>query len=609
VAILNDFRTRTCLKKRIPTQSRDPLILLRKIPHFIAHYFPIIYPYFQTIHSVVQGGCTHVHFAPVTRIFGGRDMIDKDRRYVRKIVELTEMEVLKGKRLEFDSIAEMLVCRAQEIPEETYVLYYDEIVTYAQVNERANRVGNFLKEKGVGKGDIVSVMVLNSPDVYYTMFGAQKLGAIAGAINYMLKGPEIAYVLEDSKPKVAFVGSDYMEEFAKGWKQSAHQPVVIEVLTAITHKADIASGTLKEILDSYSSEECFVPQSPEDPFLLLYSSGTTGMPKGILLSNKNQLTICKDRGRMGVSRPGDIFLIILPMFHTNPLCVYTYPCLYMGLTLCIRRTFSPSDFWPSILKYGVTIVQGVPAMYSYIYNAADPSTIDYDKLKLRYAFAGAAPMPPELIDGFKEKFNVEVVDGYGLTEATGVTSSSINTPENRSSIGVPYPSLEVEIMDDDNTILPYGEKGEICIKGDAVMIGYLNKPEATTEAIRNGWLYTGDMGYMDERGYLYISGRKKEMINRGGENIYPREIEIPLEGHPKITDVAVIGVSDPALGERVRACIILKEPGSMTSDEVKEYLKLRLAKYKVPEFVEFMTEFPRNPTGKILKNDLKKMFE
>jgi long-chain acyl-CoA synthetase len=172
-----------------------------------------------------------------------------------------------------------------------------------------------------------------------------------------------------------------------------------------------------------------------------------------------------------------------------------------------------------------------------------------------------------------------------------------------------YPSQEVEIMDDDNNILPYGEKGEICIRGDAVMIGYLNKPEATAETIKDGWLHTGDVGYMDELGFVYISGRKKEMINRGGENIYPREIEIPLEKHPKIAEVAVVGAYDPALGERVAACIVTQEPDSMTADEVKQYLSDKIAKYKIPEIIKFMSALPKNPTGKIIKPELKKLFD
>ncbi|KJS31409.1 MAG: AMP-binding protein [Desulfatitalea sp. BRH_c12] len=532
-------------------------------------------------------------------------MIDKSKRYVRPLVPLDELATLKGKRLNFESIAEMLVQRAAEIPDTPLVLYYDEVVTYAQCNERANRVANYLQSKGVRKGDMVSTMILNAPEVYYTMFAAQKLGAVAGAINYMLKGPEIAYVLEDAKPKVVFVGSEYMQDFAAGLAMSHHKPIVVEVVTDIDHGLSIAESTLQEILDGYPSAECLVPQSLEDPILLLYSSGTTGMPKGILLSNRNQLCICNGRATLGINQPGDIMMIILPMFHTNPLCVWTYPSIFQGLTLCIRRSFSPTDFWPAIIRYGVTIVQGVPAMFDYIYNAADPKEIDYSKLKLRLAHSGAAPMPVRLVQAFKDKFGVQVIDGYGLTEACGVSTTGSGLPPNWKAIGMAFPGLEVEIMDNDNRILAYGETGEICVKGDAVMLGYLNKPEATAESLRNGWLHTGDMGYMDEQGYIYIAGRIKEMINRGGENIYPREIEIPLEKHPKIAEVAVVGQPDPALGERVRACIVLKEPGSMRAEEVRDYLKDKIAKYKIPETVTFMESFPRNPTGKILKHQLK----
>lgn len=538
-------------------------------------------------------------------------MIDKSKRIKRELFPLETLETTKGRQLEFESLAQMVMVRASETPDAPLVYYYDDMYTYAQINRRANRVAAFLKEQGVDKGDIVSVMVLNSPQVYDTMFGAQKIGAAAGAINYMLKGPEIAYVLEDSRPKVVFVGSDYMTDFASGLALSEHKPVVVEVVTDVAHDEDVAQTTLDRILDSYPDDECLVSQDPDDPALLLYSSGTTGMPKGILLSNRNELCICKAKAMVGNGKPGDIMMIVLPMFHTNPLCVWTYPSIFQGTSLCVRKAFSPADFWPAIMQYGVTIVQGVPAMYDYVYQAADPAIIDKDKLKLRLAYCGAAPLPASLITNFKEKFNVEVVDGYGLTEACGVsvTCSSIPPKPAEGAIGTAFPLLEVEIMDDDNNIMPYGQKGEICTKGEAVMLGYLNKPEATADTLKDGWLHTGDVGYMDEEGYIYISGRLKEMINRGGENIYPREVEIPLEKHPKIAEVAVIGKPDSALGERVHACLVLFEGVTLTLEEIREYLADKIAKYKIPESVDFMESFPRNPTGKILKHKLKTMSE
>lgn len=532
-------------------------------------------------------------------------MIDKSKRYLKTRYALDSLSTLEGKRIYFDSMAEMIMTRAQEIPDKAHVYFYDEVITYAQTNERANKVANYLKEQGVKKGETCSVMVLNSPEIYYTMFGIQKLGAIAGAINYMLKGPEIAYVLDDSQPKVAFVSSGFMAEFARGYEMAQHKPVVIEVEQGVEHGTNIAEGVLSDILKKYPVDEAFVPQALDDPFMLLYSSGTTGHPKGILLSNRNQFSVCKDMARFGGNKLGDVFMIVAPMFHTNPLCVWTYPYTYQGLTLCIRKAFSPDDFWPSLARYGVTVAWAVPAMYSYVMYQVDPKTIEYDKIILRDAFSGGAPVPVELIRDFKEKFGVTVVDGYGLTEVAGVSTSSYGALFKPGSSGQAFFEQEIEIMDADNNILPYGEKGEICIKGEAVNVGYLNRPEATAETIKDGWLHTGDLGYMDEEGYIFYAGRLKEMINRGGENIYPREIELPLEAHPKIKEVAVVGQPDSALGERVKACIILKEPGTMTAEEVKDYLRDKIAKYKLPEFVEFYDDFPRNPTGKVLKNELK----
>jgi len=521
---------------------------------------------------------------------------------------LEQLSVLKGKKIEFESLAEMLVSRAAEIPDKPYVLFYDQIITYRQVNERANRVANFLKSKGIGKGDIVSFLVLNSPENFYIMFGIQKIGAIAGAVNFMLQGPEIAYLLDDSKPRIVFVGSEFMKPFAAGYGQASHKPAVVEVVTGTEHTFKPIETTLADILQHFPDDETLVPQRPDDPFLLLYSSGTTGRPKGILLKNKGELSLCKAIASTNAAREGDVFLMVLPFFHVNPICVWTYPLLYGGLTICLRKTPSPNDFWEPILDYGVTIVMGVPALYAFVLFCVDPATIDRSRLKLRYAFSGAAPMPVDLINTFKEKFNVEIIEGYGLSEACGM--STINPPLGKrkpGSIGVAMPGSEVKILDDYNREMPIGEKGEICVRGDQVMICYFNQPEATRDSIKDGWLRTGDMGYMDEEGFIFIVDRKKDMINRGGENIYPREVEMAIETHPKVREVSVIGVPDPALTEQVKAYIISHEKGSLTYEELKAFLKERLARYKIPTQMEFVDDLPRTPTGKVLKKALREL--
>jgi len=251
---------------------------------------------------------------------------------------------------------------------------------------------------------------------------------------------------------------------------------------------------------------------------------------------------------------------------------------------------------------------GVPAMYNYVYYSVDSSTVDRSALRLNFAFCGAAPLSVDLIRGFEEKFNVEIVEGYGLTECTGV--STVNPPQGKrkpGSIGVALPEQEIKIMDDDNRELPPGQKGEICIRGEAVMREYLNNPEATANTLVDGWLHTGDIAYMDEEGFLFIVDRKKDMINRGGENIYPREIEIVLEAHPAVKEVAVVGTPDVTLGEKVKAFIIPVESESPTAGDLKDYLKDRLAGYKIPEVIEFTEALPRNPTGKIMKKELRRL--
>ncbi len=519
---------------------------------------------------------------------------------------LDALPFLKGLRTSFSSLAEMIATRAEEIPERVHVVYYEQSRTYAQTNSNANRVANYLNEQGVRKGDVVSLMIMNSPQIYDAMFGAQKLGAIAGLINFASKGPEIAYTLDHAQPRVVFVGKEFMADFVLGYEAASHKPVVVEVDSDANPPAPIARTTLSEIFAQYPDDEVLVVQAPDDPTLMLYSSGTTGRPKGILISNANQLAICQSMSQLGTIQGEDTMLILLPMFHTNPICVWSFPLIYAGQTVCIRKSFSPNDFWPAITDNGVTILMGVPAMYNYVYYSIDPATIERSKLKLRWAFCGAAPLSVDLIKGFKERFNVEILEGYGLTEGTGIATANPPLGKRKvGSVGVALAGQEVRIMDDNLKEMPVNERGEICIKGASTMLGYLHNEQATAETLQEGWLRTGDIGTMDEERYFYVVDRKKDMINRGGENIYPKEIEMVLESHPSVVAAAVVGVPDEALGERVKAIIEPSADCALSAEEIKDFLADKLARYKVPEFIEFMERLPRNPTGKILKKELK----
>jgi long-chain acyl-CoA synthetase len=523
------------------------------------------------------------------------------------IIQLEAQPHLKGRRLEFESIAQMLTVRSNETPEAPHVYYYDQKLTYKDTNDRANQVANFLKEMGIKKGDIVAVMILNAPEIYYVMWGAQKLGAIALVINYCLKGQEITYVLNDSKPKVAFVGGNYMVEFTKGLDQAESKPYVVEAVTEVKHESTVPQKKLTDILDKYPTDESLVKQSLDDPFLLLYSSGTTGQAKGILLSNRAQLSQCRNFNRLGYIKGDDVMMIMLPMFHANPLCVFTYPISYSGQALCIRTKYSPSDFWPAVMQYGVTIIMGVPTMFDYILNKVDPSDIDLSKVKISYAFTGAAPLSLVTRREFKEKYNIDFLVGYGLTEGCGGNSTEPALGHfKEGSCGMTHSEEQIEIIDNEGNILPNNVDGEICIKGDCVMMGYLNKPEQFAEIMRDGFLHTGDVGHFDDEGYLYFVDRKGDMIVRGGENIYPRQIEIVLEEHPLVAAVAVIGIPDKCLGQRVKAYIVPRQKGSMTAEATKQWLLERIAKYKVPEFYEFVERLPRTPSGKVQKFVLRK---
>lgn len=508
----------------------------------------------------------------------------------------------------FTSLGEMIEKRSEEMSEKEILVYYDENYTYKQFNENTNRLANFLKDTGFRKGNVLATYTFNSPQMLFSFFAVHKLGGAVTPINTGWKGEEVIHQINHSDATHLLIHSEFL-------------PIIEEVkdrLTGLKEIIVIGENYEKKYLsyekeiEKYSPERNFeIAAGLEDIAFLYYTSGTTGKPKGVPLLHRNIMSYWAAGARAPGMGGGPVlkdatltFLIILPLFHVNAMMT-SMNCLYGGIKICLRKKFSAREFWEVVEKYKVNIVSAVPAVYSILLKDEE-NYKKYNRSSLFLCITGAAEISPETIKKFEEKFGVMVYEGYGLTE--GTVASTMNPLGQRKigSIGKPLPGQTVAIMDDRGNLLGPGEIGEIVVKGDNVMKGYYKDEEATRETIDSeGWLHTGDMGYYDEEGYFYIVGRKKDMIIRGGENIYPKEIENTLYEHPNIMESAVVPVPDEVMGEEVGAYIVPRPGSSLTEEEVIQFCKSRLADYKVPRYIKFVDELPKSHMGKILKKELK----
>jgi len=487
----------------------------------------------------------------------------------------------------------------ERFKDHSYMHFYDETITYNELHKRVHILANALKKQGFKKGDFIHVLVQNSPETLMSYLAILKIGCVAGPINGWWKGPEIEYLLNDSKGRGLIIQDQYLPILEEIKDKCTHLEKVIQV------GGDIAPGNvdfedlLKDGDDTYV--EC--DAAPEDIAYIFYTSGTTGNPKGVLLSHKN---IVADANGINAALKTDekkTFLCFLPLFHVNAMLTCT-SSMEKGHTIVLRKQFSASEFWEVVDEYKVNFWSAVPAVYQIL--LTDPTRQKYDLSSLEFGICGAAPLTEETMTSFQETFDIPIVEGYGLTEGTCV--STINPRDGVrkiGSIGIALPGQEIKILDEDGNEQPVNEPGEICIKGDNVMMGYFNKPEETAKTIVNGFLHTGDVGIIDEDGYIFIVDRKKDMIIRGGENIYPKEIDNLLATHPKITEAATVGVPDKTMGEEVKVFVVAEDE-SLTEEEVIEFCKENLAGFKVPKYVELMEDdFPRSPIGKVLKKTLR----
>ncbi|MBI3942244.1 MAG: long-chain fatty acid--CoA ligase [Chloroflexi bacterium] len=501
---------------------------------------------------------------------------------------------------------------AKEYPGNKAVIFNDICLNYAQVNGAANQFANVLRDLGVQPGEKVALMIPNIPYFPICYFGILKTGAIVVPLNVLFKAPEIEYHLEDSESTILVVWEGFVEEALKGF-QVAETCRQILVIQAPGGKAEYPENVqiYQKLMAQAKPVSETHPTMPDDTAVILYTSGTTGRPKGAELTHFNMFSNAVYAGRdlLGV-QPGDIALAVLPLFHSfGQTCVMNAGFgIGAGITLLPR--FEPDKALAILERDGVNYFAGVPTMYWYLLNYPEAHKFNLEKIasNLRICASGGSALPVETMRAFEAKFNVQILEGYGLSETSPVASFNVrHRPRKPGSIGVPIWGVEMKIVDENDRDLPQGQAGEIVIRGHNVMKGYYQRPEATAEAIKNGWFHSGDIGYMDEDGYFFIVDRKKDMIIRGGFNIYPREVEDVLMGHPAVSMAAVLGVPHESLGEEVKAFIVLKAGQQASAEELIAYSKERLAAYKYPRTIEFRDQLPLNATGKILKRELRKM--
>ncbi len=502
------------------------------------------------------------------------------------------------------NLRELVENQAKKFGDKVFLYWKDITVSYHQLNILTNKVANFLYDLGIRKGDKVSVFLPNMPEYVYLYLGIPKLGAITGPVNALFKPREVKFVVGHSEAKVIVTIPKFMDTVSqiKGDLPDLKHIIVI---------GEIVEGTLNyEVLMEKASADAppeVTIDEREDCAAILYTSGTTGFPKGVLQTHFNIRRNAEMIRDFTDAKEYFRYMLILPLFHCNAQIVTIMASLIIGASSILTPGFSAQTHWETVAKYKASTFSCVPTVLSILLRMPHENL---DLSSLEYIVCGAAPLPVEVFKAFENTFNCNVIEGYGLTEAT--CASSVNplpteTEDRRKvgSIGIPLPGNEMKIVDDNGNDVPPNTKGEIIIKGDNIMKEYFKNPEANAETLKDEWLYTGDIGHMDEDGFFYITDRKKDMIIRGGENIYPREIEEVLYSHPAVSLATVIGVRDKIYGELPKAFIILKENASATEQEIIKYCFKNLADFKVPKYVEFRDDLPKTPTGKIKKQPLR----
>jgi len=498
-------------------------------------------------------------------------------------------------------IGQWLTRRAELCPQREAVVDGDRRVNYAQLNQRVNQLARVLGGAGLRRGDRLSMLALNCLEWVEAVMAAAKLGLVLVPLNWRLTPAELGYQLADSQAR-HLIFEPGLEELARRIAEEAG----LERLWVLGERALDRAEAYETALAAQPSEEPVLdyPVEQDLPLLIVYTSGTTGRPKGAVLSQANCLWNALNLHVDLEFTSQDRELVVLPMFHIGGIGLFTLALIYVGASMVVQRNFDPAQIMRRLKDEGITLFFAVPAMYLLMIQSPDFQPAAFQDVRM--VFCGGAPLPPALIDQYQE-LGITLQQGYGMSEASPSTTV---LPKDwalakKGSVGRPHFHLQLKVAGSNGEELPAGQVGEVLLKGPNIMQGYWNKPQANQEALAGGWFHTGDLGRLDEDGFLYIVDRQKDMYISGGENVYPAEVEHAIFELDQVAEVAVVGVPDPRWGETGRAFVVPRSGARLSQDQVLAHLSGRLARFKLPRSVVFVETLPRTASGKVIKNELR----
>ena len=508
----------------------------------------------------------------------------------------------------YENFYEMIEANAASHPNKAVIFIDDRRTTHAQFLKKVDAFARFLEDAGIVKGDRVALIAPNCEEFVITLFAASKLGAVPVPVNNMLKSAEFAYILNDCKAKLLVTAKKFIHEVSGlRVKTAVNKTVWIDEAPKFSEN-DLLFESVTHLPDPHKVHK-YAPVALDDLAVIFYTSGTTGHPKGAMLSYRNIFSNLKAAKELFGIRPKDRFIVYLPMFHAFTFTVMTMLPFYTNSSFVIIRNLMPfSNILKQTLLKRVTVFLGVPDIYNALIRADLPWYFRWFN-SIRVFISGASALSEETIRRFEKVFTrASMLEGYGLSECSPAVACNSFTEHKVGSVGKPLPGYEVKVVDEELLELPRGEVGELIVRGECVMQGYLNAPDATEETIVNGWLRTGDLAKIDDEGYIFIVDRMKDLIISKGMNIYPREIEEVLAKYPEIRAAAVIGMNDPHSGEVPVAYVELEDgvaESEFSQSDVKAALKRELANFKIPKHIHVVGELPKNAAGKVLKRVLK----